>query len=130
MSTSSVREVMKPPTTTIEPDGHLAAAAYLMKHNHDSALVVVTDDTREPVAMITEADITRAVARGRNLEDTRIRQVVTTKPVTVQADTSVQHAIHLMLAEGVQHLPVVEGRRLVGMVELADLCRANLMWLV
>jgi CBS domain-containing protein len=122
----TVGQVMRPPTTTIELDAHLAAAAYLIKHVHDSALVVVNDDTHEPVAMITDADIARAVAHGRSLEDTRISEVVTAKPLTVQADVVVEDAARLMLSHGVQHLPVVDGRRLVGMVELADLYRVSL----
>jgi CBS domain-containing protein len=122
----TVRHVMRPPTTTIEPDAHLAAAAYLIKHNHDSALVVVTDDTHEPVGMITDADITKAVAHGRSLEDTRIGQIVKGEPRTAQADVSIGEAARLMLSESLQHLPVVDGRRLVGMVDLADVCRACL----
>ena len=122
----TVRELMRPPTTTIEPEAHLAAAAYLMKHFHDSALVVVADNTHEPIAMITEAEIARAVADEKDLEDTRITQIVTAKPVTVQADVVAADAVRLMLSRGVRHLPVVEGRRLVGMVELADLVRVSL----
>ncbi|WP_170225751.1 CBS domain-containing protein [Pseudonocardia cypriaca] len=115
---------MRPPAT-IEPEAHLAAAAYMIEHLHDPALVVVDDDTREPVAMITAAEITRAVAHGRSPEDTRVSQVVTAKPVTVRADAVAEDAARLMLSHGIRHLPVVEGRRLVGMVELADLCRMS-----
>lgn len=121
----TVGQVMRPPAT-IEPDAHLAAAAYLIEHLDDPALVVVDDDTLEPVAMITAAEITRAVAHGRSLEDTRVSQVAAAKPVTVQADTGAEDAARLMLSHGVRHLPVVDGPRLVGMVELADLCRAGL----
>jgi CBS domain-containing protein len=123
---SLVGQVMRPPTT-IEPGAHLAAAAFLMEHSHDPALVVVTDDMHEPVAMITDAEITRAVAHGRGLEDTRVSDVVATKPVTVQADVVADEAARLMLSHGVRHLPVVDGRRLVGMVELADLYRVSLV---
>ena len=121
-----MRHVMRPPTTTIEPDAHLAAAAYLIKHNHDSALLVVTEDAHEPIGMITDADITKAVAHGRNLEETRIRQIVSGKPVTAEADVSIGEATRLMLSEGLQHLPVVEDRRLIGVVDLAELCRVCL----
>lgn len=121
----TVGQVMRQ-AATIERDAHLAAAAYVIEHAHDPALVVVDDDTREPVAMITAAEITRAVAHGRSLEDTRVGQVATAKPVTVQADAVAEDAARLMLTRGVRHLPVVDGRRLVGMVELADLCRAGL----
>jgi CBS domain-containing protein len=121
----TVAQVMRRPTT-IEPDAHLAAAAYLIEHSHDPALVVVTDGTHEPVTMVTAADVTRAVAHGRTLEKTRISEFVTAKPVTVRADVLAEDAARLMLSPGVQHLPVVEGRRLIGMVELADLCRESL----
>jgi CBS domain-containing protein len=121
----TVARVMRPPPT-IEPDAHLAAAAYLIERSHGSALVVVTDETHEPAAMVTDAEITRAVAHGRSLESTRISQVVSAKPVTVQADADVEDAARLMLSRSVKHLAVVEGRRLVGVVELADLCRASL----
>jgi CBS domain-containing protein len=122
----TVAQVMRS-ATTIEPDAHLAAAAYLIEHSNDPALVVVTDDTHEPVAMITDAEITRAVAHGRSLENTRVIHVATAKPVTVRADVAAEDAARLMLSHGVRHLPVVEGRRLVGMVELADLCRVSLL---
>jgi len=111
--------------TTIEPNAHLAAAAYEIEHRRAPALVVVTDDTYEPVAMITSAEITRAVALGRNLEDTRVSQVATAKPLTVRADTAAADAAELMLSRGVHHLPVIEDRRLVGMVDLRDLYRVS-----
>jgi CBS domain-containing protein len=88
---------------------------------------VVTDDMHEPVAMITDAEITRAVAHGRSLENTRVSEVVTAKPVTVQAAVVAEDAAGLILSHGVRHLPVVDGLRLVGMVELADLCRVSLV---
>ncbi len=122
---ATVGQVMRQPTT-IEPDAHLAAAAYVIEHRHAPALVVVTNDTCEPVAMITSAEITRAVAHGRSLENTRVNQVATAKPVTVRADAIAEDATRLMLSRGVYHLPVVEDHRLVGMVDLPDLCRVSL----
>jgi CBS domain-containing protein len=119
----TVRHVMRPPTTTIEPEAHLAAAAYLIKHDHDTALLVVTEDSHEPIGMITDADITKAVAHGQKLDETRISQIVKGRPVTAPADLAIGEAARLMLSEGLQHLPVLEGRRLVGMVDLADVCR-------
>jgi CBS domain-containing protein len=49
---------MRPAATTVETEGHLAAAAYLMNHANQSALCVV-DDADRPVALITEADLLR-----------------------------------------------------------------------
>ncbi|HEY7173545.1 MAG TPA: CBS domain-containing protein, partial [Micromonosporaceae bacterium] len=118
----AVSQVMRP-TTTIEPRAHLDAGTYLIKHYHDPALVVMTNGTQEPVATITDADITKAIADGLDPEDTHVSQVVTAKHATVEADVAAEDAARLMLSHGVDRLPVFEGQRLVGVVELADLRR-------
>ena len=122
-----VARLMRPPTVTVEPDAHLASAAYLMKRSGDSALVVTDDDERRrPLAIITDADVTQAVADGRNLNDTRINHLQLPRPVTVGPQTPVPEAAERMLELGLQHLPVVEDGRLVGLVDLASVCRALL----
>ncbi|MGY1706264.1 cyclic nucleotide-binding/CBS domain-containing protein [Geodermatophilus sp. SYSU D00697] len=120
-----VGELMRPPTT-IEPAAHLAAVAYLLAHAHESALVVTADGTSEPLAVVTDAEITRAVADGRDLETTRVSQLLPRRPSTVSTGVDAAEAARLMLSTGVRHLPVVDGRRLVGTVDLADVCRALL----
>lgn len=121
---ATVGQAMRQPTT-IESDAHLAAAAYVIEHRNAPALVVV-GDTYEPVAMITSAEITRAVAHGRSLENTRVNQIVTAELVTVPADATAEDAAQLMLSLNVHNLPVVEDHRLVGMVDLRDLYRVSL----
>jgi CBS domain-containing protein len=62
---------------TVEAGAHLAAAAYLMKHEGATALVVV--DGNEPkrrVGLITEADVVRAVADGKDVNEVRIHSVL------------------------------------------------------
>ena len=117
--TKTVGQVMKP-TVTIEPGAHLAAADYLIKHFHDEAVVVTAEDSEEPVAAISDIDLIRAHADGRDPESTRIDQLVAASHLTVNAETSVEDAARLMLSQGVDCLPVVEGQRLIGVVELAD----------
>ena len=70
-------DIMRPAPATVEPRDHVAAAAYLMKHAGVTALVVVDDDqAKQPVAIITEADIVQAVADGKDLNDVRIRALI------------------------------------------------------
>jgi CBS domain-containing protein len=120
----TVDDVMRPATSTVERTAHLAAAAYLMKHRGDTALVVTTDDAdRRPIALITDADITQAVADGRAMEHTRISDLDLAPPLTVESGTSAWDAARLMLSRHIHHLPVVGGGRLVGLVEFSDVCR-------
>ena len=83
---------MRSATTTIEPDSHVASAAFLMKRAHDSALVVTSGDGRVPIAVITDADVSQAVADGRDLNDTRINQLHLGRPAVISPGTSVAEA--------------------------------------
>jgi CBS domain-containing protein len=125
-SPPTVGALMRPATTTVEPDSHVASAAWLMKRAHDSALVVTSDDGRVPIAVITDADVSQAVADGRDLNDTRINQLHLRRPAVVSPGTSVAEAAGQMLELTTQHLPVMDDGRLVGVVDMVAVCRALL----
>jgi CBS domain-containing protein len=117
---------MRSATTTIEPDSHVASAAFLMKRAHDSALVVTSGDGRVPIAVITDADVSQAVADGRDLNDTRINELHLGRPAVISPGTSVAEAADQMLQLSVTALPVVDDGRLVGLVDMTAVCRALL----
>ena len=124
---TTVGEVMRNPAITIGPDAHVASAAYLMRRTPCGALVVTTEgDPPSPVAILTESDVSRAVADGLDVEDTRINQLRLPRPHPVAPTTPVAEAAGRMLAEGITHLPVVEGGRLVGLLDIVAVCRVLL----
>jgi CBS domain-containing protein len=123
----TVGDVMRPATTTVETDAHLASAAYLMKRSGDSALVVVPEDgVGGPVAVLTDAHISQAVADGRDLDEMRIHQLGLPRPSCVDPGMPVVEAAERMLTERLEHLPVVDHERLLGLVDLAAVCRVLL----
>jgi len=122
---TTVRELMRPAVTTVERHSHLAAAAYLMRHAGDTAVVVTTDDeARRPLAVITEADVTDAVADGKDVNEVRIDELVGREPMIARPDMTIGEAVELMLLARIHHLPVVEDDRLLGIVDITDGCRA------
>ena len=120
-----VGELTKPPTW-VEAEAHLAAAAYLLPRSGDSALVVTADRAGDAIALLGATDVSRAVAEGRDLESTHVRQVVPGPPQRVQADLPVREAARAMLSHGVLQLLVCSGDRVLGIADLADVCRALL----
>jgi CBS domain-containing protein len=73
--------------------------------------------------ILTDRDLrTRVLAEGLP-GDTPVSQVMTPAPVTVQADESVFEAMLCMLRNNIHHLPVLQRRRPVGMISLADVIR-------
>jgi CBS domain-containing protein len=124
---ATVADVVRPALTTVEANGHLAAAAYLMKHAGETALVVIDDEhAKRPIGLITDADISQAVADGKDVNEVRIHELMTTDPTVIVATTSIHEAAEMMVTGHFRHLPVVSDVGLVGIVDIGDLCRALL----
>jgi CBS domain-containing protein len=85
----------------------MAAAAYLMKHAVTTALMVLDPWSGQPAGIITEADIAHAVADGKDVNSTRIYEVMITRPTVINTTTSVRDAAKVMTSGHFRHLPVV-----------------------
>jgi CBS domain-containing protein len=123
---ATVADVMRPPVTMVAQNDHVAAAAYLMKRADATALIVTQPHTGQPIGIITEADVSHAVADGKNPNDVRIYQLMTADPTVVSTTTSVRDAARVMTSGRFRHLPVTEDAGLVGIVDITDVCRALL----
>jgi CBS domain-containing protein len=121
---ATIAGLMRPPLTTIEQNDHAAAAAYLMKHAGTTALVVLNLQTGQPAGIITEADIAHGVADGKDLNETRIHDLMTTDPTVISTTASIRDAAIIMTRGKFRHLPVTSDSGLVGMVDITDICRA------
>ena len=120
----TVADVMRPSATTVADTDHVAAAAYLMKHAHTAALLVLdTQHGGRAVGIITEADIVRAIADGKDVNDVRVHAVMTTRPA-ILTTTSIRDAVMTMTAGRFRHLPVADDTGLLGVVDIIDMCQA------
>ena len=123
---TTVADVMQPPVTTVGQHDHAAAAAYLMKRAGATALIVTKMPTGQPAGIITEADISRAVADGKNPNDVRIYQLMTADPTVVSTTASIRDAARIMTSGRFRHLPVTGDAGLTGIVDITDVCTALL----
>jgi CBS domain-containing protein len=122
-----VADVMRPALTTVEANGHVAAAAYLMKHAGETALLVIDNEVdKRPIGIITDADIADAVADDMDVNEVRVHDLMTNEPTVISAATSIQEAARTMVAGHLRHLPVVGGTGVVGIVDMGDICGALL----
>jgi CBS domain-containing protein len=117
-------DVMRPALTTVEPNDHVAAAAYLMRHARATALIVVDDEeTKRPTGLITDTDIVEAVADRKDVNEVRIHDLMTMSPKVIKESTSIPDAARIMLTGRFRHLPVVDANGgLLGIVDIADVC--------
>src|SRR6266852_9506533 len=123
---ATVADIMQPPVRTVVQNDHVAAAAYLMKRADATALIVTQAQTGQPIGIITDADVSHAVADGKNPNDVRIYQLMTANPTVVSTTTSIRDAAKVMTSRRFRHLPVMGDADLVGIVDITDVCRALL----
>ena len=98
---------------------HLAAQ---MMVEHDISAIIVVDESGLLIGIVTERDITRRMAAADlQPRDTRLADLMTRKVDTILPEDSPFYALRLMLDRRYRHLPVVEEKRVVGMVSIRDL---------
>ena len=120
-------DVMRPPGETVEADAHLAAAAYLLRHERTGAIVVTTDDdAQRPIGLVTKADVAKAVSAGGNPEDLRLLDLRGRRMAFVQPTTPLANAAEIMRSTGLQYLPVVTAGHLSGVLHMGDVHKALL----
>ena len=120
---ATVADVMRTPPTTIGQHDHAAAAAYLMKHAGTTALMVVDARAGQPTGIITAADIARAIADGKDVNNVWVDAVMTSRPAVITT-TSIRDAAEVMTDRHFRHLPVAGDAGLPGVVDIIDVCRA------
>jgi len=103
-------------------DGLMAVAAQLTRH-HIGALVVL-DGAGGIAGMILERDVVRAVAGGQALAGTlAARDIMKPMALNCTPETSEAELLEMMSENHLQHLPVIGGGKLLGIVSLGDVVR-------
>lgn len=101
----------------------LEDAAKLMKKKHIGTVVVCEGD--KPLGIVTDRDIViHVVADGRDPRQVRVKDVMSSGPVTAKEDLGLFEAIHLMEKESVRRLIVIDDEgHLCGLLSTDDLVR-------
>ena len=107
---------------TIAPDATVFEALNLMAEHNIGALLVMTGD--EIQGIVSERDCIRKVdVRGRSAKDTRISEIMTSDVITVEADQPLEECMGLMIDKNIRHLPVCEGKELLGVLSVRDVLK-------
>jgi CBS domain-containing protein len=119
--TRHVRDVMTANPECVSERDSLRDVARIMK-DRDTGVVPVVDG-KKIIGLITDRDIVvRGLAEGKNLESTRIAEIMSTTIRSVREDASVNDALTLMSTAEIRRVPVVNGaNELVGILSLGDI---------
>jgi CBS domain-containing protein len=118
---SSVGEIMTSDVLTVEPADTIGETAQKMVERGVSSAVV--SDYGTLIGIVTERDLTRAVAGRVHTSEARVREWMTSDPITLSPDASAEDAAKIMLDNGFRHVPIVDDGRAVGIVSIRDVAR-------
>lgn len=148
MTGLTARDIMTAEVVTISPEALVTEAAHVLVEKGIGALPVVSEGSL--VGMVTEGDLIMqdvklefptyihlldgfimyppATARFehelRKAVAAHVSDVMTVKPVTVQASASVEDVATLLVDRDISRVPVLDGGVLVGIITKADVVRA------
>ncbi len=118
-----VKDIMTKNVKTISPNATMEEAAQEMRKNKIGCLVVVEGE--KPIGIITERDLAyKIIAQGKSLE-TKVKEVMSSDLKTIEKDADIKQAAKLMASHVIRRLPVVEKGKLIGIVTIDDIMRAE-----
>lgn len=107
---------------TISPEASVFDALRLMAEKSVGALIVT--DAGKIAGVISERDYARKVIlHGKSSQELQVRDIMTSKVVTVNPRQTVEECMALMTERRIRHLPVTEGERLIGVLSIGDLVK-------
>lgn len=118
----TVEDVMVKEVMTIDENSTVKEAAEVMNKFEIGCLIAVRKG--KAMGIITERDLLkRVVAEAKDATKTKVKNVMSSPLVVVEPNMDLEEAVKLMFQMKIKKLPVVDAKRLVGLVTLTDIAR-------
>lgn len=119
-----IKDVMITEVITVDVNTNLRKAVERMNSHEIGCLIVLEKGSY--VGILTERDVLkRIVAEARNPEKTVVGDVMSKPLVVVNPESSLEEAVNLMIEKRIKKLPVIENRKLVGLVTMTEIARVH-----
>ena len=111
---------------TVPPDASVRDAVKMMDKNDVGLLVIVNGD--DLVGIVSERDIARKVIlKEKSSDTTPVKDIMTTDVVTIAPGQSIDECMALMTGKHIRHLPVMDGKKLAGLISIGDVVKATII---
>jgi CBS domain-containing protein len=117
----NVRSIFRPWVVSVDGDERLCDAAERMQNEQVGSLVVMIGGRF--AGILTERDLTRAIAEGVDPRAATAADYMTAAPAAVHVDADIHEVASTMFELECRHLPVLseDDQQVIGMVSIRDL---------
>lgn len=123
---TTVRDILKSKGNKVDgigPEATVLDALKMMAELNIGALVVMDGD--KLAGIISERDYARKIVlKGRTSLDTSVRDIMSSRVICATLDQTAEECLAIMTAKAIRHLPVLEQKRVVGLISIGDLVKA------
>ncbi|GAA6616477.1 chloride channel protein [Scytonema sp. NUACC26] len=116
----TAKDVMQQRVETLEAEMSLEEVTEIFSRSHHRGFPVVEDSRL--VGIITQSDLAKMRDKPK---DSLLKGIMTSDPLTVTPIHNLSNVLYLLDRYQISRLPVVEGRRLIGIITRADIIRAE-----
>ena len=124
MTIASILATKGNKVVTIRPEQSIRDALRVLAEHNIGALVAVDPGLR-PVGILSERDVVRAAVRDESVFGLTVSQLMTRDVIVGVPGDDLAAVGHTMIQRHIRHLPVVEGGKLIGMVSIGDVVKAQ-----
>ena len=109
---------------TIKPEQQIRQAITILSQKNIGALVVVNEE-KQPVGILSERDIIHKAAVDEALFSLTVAELMTEQLITGRPNDDAFSIAHTMTEKRFRHMPILEEGKLVGIVSLGDIMKAE-----
>lgn len=127
ITTAKIKTLLTGDPVVLKQDATVQQAAMVMEQNNISAVLIESDKLQDvgirASGILTDRDMcTRVLATGLS-SDTPVRDIMSRELLCLDQNAYIYEAMLLMLRNNIKHLPVIKGRKPVGIIEHSDIVR-------
>ena len=124
MNIASILATKGDKVVTIRPEQSIREALVVLAQHNIGCLVVI-DDSRKPVGMLSERDVVRTAVKNEAVFTLTVSQLMTRNLILGTSADDIGAAGSTMVERRIRHLPVLDGGKLVGIVTIGDIMKAQ-----
>ena len=108
---------------SVSPSDKVERVLMLMR-DHRVRSILVTDNERL-VGIVSQGDCAiKVLLPNLSPKEVSVSQIMTSNPLTVSLDNSLDECMAIMVHKHIRHLPVLDQEKLVGVISIGDIVKS------